>query len=166
MRARLIPVGIAFALLLVCVTVVASCGQQHATPAPSPKLRSHDWAAVACGSDHTVALRKDGTLWAWGGNDAGQLGLGDTKERHTPIRVGVACDWTTVACGYERTSALLDDGSLWTWGLNYHDDLGVGDAHDRLTSTQVGGASDWAAVACGYDYTLAVKRDRTLWARV
>ena len=46
------------------------------------------WAAVACGYDYSVAVKKDDTLWAWGVNYVGQLGLGDTKERHTPTEVG------------------------------------------------------------------------------
>src|SRR5665647_1884547 len=78
-RARRIPVSVALALLLVSVTVAAGCGQQRAGTAPSPTPRPtprptpglHDWAAVVCGSAHTLALQKNGSLWAWGGNDAG-----------------------------------------------------------------------------------------------
>ena len=83
MRARRIPVSVALALLLVSVTVAAGCGQQRAGTAPSPTPRPtpglHDWAAVVGGSAHTLALQKDGSLWAWGGNYAGQLGPGYTK---------------------------------------------------------------------------------------
>src|SRR5450759_5224722 len=77
-RARRIPVSVALAPLLVSVTVAAGCVQQRSVTAPSPPLRPtpglHDWAAVVCGSAHTLALQKDGSLWAWGSSDAGQLG--------------------------------------------------------------------------------------------
>ena len=45
-------------------------------------------AVVACGYDYSLAVKKDGTLWAWGFNGNGELGLGDTRERHTPTEVG------------------------------------------------------------------------------
>jgi alpha-tubulin suppressor-like RCC1 family protein len=140
-RTRLIPVGVALALLLACVTVLASCGQLLATAAPSAKLGSHGWAAVACGSDHTVALRKDGTLWAWGGNDAGQLGLGNTTTRLTPTRVGNATGWASVSCGDGDTLAVRTNGTLWAWGFNGNGELGLGDTKERLTPAEVGGGA-------------------------
>jgi alpha-tubulin suppressor-like RCC1 family protein len=48
---------------------------------------ANDWAAVACGDSHGLALKKDGSLWAWGLNDRGQLGLRHTFERHMPTKV-------------------------------------------------------------------------------
>jgi alpha-tubulin suppressor-like RCC1 family protein len=99
-----------------------------------------DWAAVACGYDHTLALKKDGSLWAWGYDAAGQLGVGDTN-RLTPTQVGTANDWAAVACGTGCSLALKKDGSLWAWGNNYYGQLGLGDTIQRHRPTLVTGGS-------------------------
>ncbi len=74
---------------------------------------------IAAGWGHTLAIQKDGTLWAWGWNDDGQLGLGDRFiNRYSPIRVGKDTSWVAVAAGRNHSLALKADGSLWTWGDN------------------------------------------------
>ncbi len=120
---------------------------------------------VACGGDHTVALESDGSLWAWGYNTYGQLGLGGiTANKLSPIRVGTACDWVAVACGAWNTEALKSDGSLWSWGDNTDGQLGVGGNGPRYSPTRVGTDNDWVAVVCGSFSTLALKSDGSLWA--
>jgi alpha-tubulin suppressor-like RCC1 family protein len=88
-----------------------------------------------------LALKKDGSLWVWGGNDWGELGLGDTTERLSPTRVGVARDWATVAGSAYHSIALKSDGSLWAWGQNYRGLLGLGDVQDLDAPTRVTGWS-------------------------
>ena len=74
-----------------------------------------------------MALESDGSLWAWGYNAYGQLGLGvTTPDKLIPTRVGTDSDWTAVACGGWHTVALKSDGSLWAWGDNGSGQLGVG----------------------------------------
>ena len=127
---------------------------------------SSEWAAVSTGDDYTLALKKNGTLWAWGANDVGQLGLGDTVQRDVPTEVGSASDWAAVAGAGGSNLALKTDGTLWAWGYNGSGELGLGgadnDAHP--TPKQVGSASDWAAVSASEMCTLALKTDGTLWA--
>jgi len=131
-----------------------------------------DWATVATGQrhacGHTLALKRDGSLWAWGHNDEGQLGLGDREHRDRPTRVGDDNDWAAVATGDEHTLALKSDGSLWAWGDNRHGELGLGDREDSDRPTRVGDDSDWAAAVArslfGGANTLALKRDGSLWA--
>ena len=155
--------------------------------APARVGFDNDWAAVSAGayhgSNYTMAIKKSGTLWAFGNNDAGQLGLGDTASRAVPTQVGTAADWKTVACSDgigsrgrtddahpdytldDHTLAIKTDGTLWAWGANDYGQLGLGTAGaaDEKSPVQVGAGTDWAAVAAGDDYSAALKTDGTLW---
>lgn len=153
------------------VLLAVGCGAEHVVTGPSPSIvPDSQWATVWCGGDSTLAIQRDGSLWGWGPNSGGELGLGDTSPRSNPTRVGDGSDWVTVASGYESTLALRRDGSLWAWGNNGQGQLGLGDTRYRLTPTRVGDASDWIAIACGFgptiaeDYSLGLKRDGSIWA--
>ena len=122
------------------------------------------WASVTSGSFHTLAIKKDGSLWAWGSNGSGQLGVGDVNDRAKPTRVGKDSDWAAIAGGAGFTVALKKDGSLWGWGYNGNGQLGLGDTKDRHTPTRVGSAKDWAVIAAGANDTLALKKNGSLWA--
>lgn len=123
-----------------------------------------DWTAVACGDYHSLAVKADGSLWSWGANSFGQLGLGDTDARTTPARIGTDNDWVAVAGGDRHSMALKSDGSLWAWGVNGYGQLGVDDTATRLTPTRVGTDADWASVSCGAEHTVALKTDGSLWS--
>ena len=122
-----------------------------------------NWASVACGESHTLAVRSDGTAWAWGYNNSGQLGLGDTSNRVSPVQVGTDTDWTAVTCGAFHTLSLRSDGTLWGWGRNQGGQLGLGDTTDRLSPARVSSGANWALADCGTDFTLALRSDGTLW---
>lgn len=119
--------------------------------------------SVAAGGSHSLALATDGSLWAWGDNGSGQLGLGDTQGRSRPTRLGGEGDWATVAAGREHSLALKRDGSLWQWGGSFFGD-GMEDTEDCEAPQCLGDDRDWATLAGGDDYSLAVKRDGSLWA--
>ncbi|WP_295392505.1 CARDB domain-containing protein [uncultured Thiodictyon sp.] len=117
---------------------------------------------IAAGYDHSLALKPDGTLWAWGHNGYGQLGDGTTTDRLAPVNVltGVAA----VAAGSSHNLVLKPDGTLWAWGSNWIGQLGDGTATNRLTPVQVQVLTGVAAVAAGDYHTMALKPDGTLWA--
>ena len=121
---------------------------------------------AATGDTFSVLLKADGTLWSWGSNQHGQLGLGPgVYSRRTATRVGSASDWSQIVAGNLHVLALKSDGTLWAWGFGADGRLGLGDdTSDRLVPTQVGAADDWAYVAAGLRYSFAVKSDGTLWA--
>ena len=130
----------------------------------------NDWASVYCGAGYAFAIKTDGTLWAWGDNSGGELGIPDiTTGTATPTQVGTDNDWASVACedidsgGDAYTLALQTDGTLWAWGYNELGELGVGDNVGRATPTQVDPGSTWSAVACGFNHTVAVNTNGTLW---
>jgi alpha-tubulin suppressor-like RCC1 family protein len=124
--------------------------------APTQVGTDTDWLGVVVASNGGgFALKSNGTLWAWGANGAGQLGLGDTLSRLTPTQVGSAT-WIAVAPGGSHTLGLQADGTLWAWGNNFYGQLGLGDTVSRLTPTQVGSAT-WSAVAAGDGFSLALR---------
>ena len=136
-----------------------------------------DVEAVSTGYEHTVAIKRDGSLYAWGYNVSGLLGVGDTTNHHTsPVKVdepegGIHGKWIAVSAGRNCTLAIKADGTLWAWGSNTYGQLGLGDKGQRISPEQVGADRDWEAVSAGLGesggskyYTLATKTDGTLWA--
>jgi len=133
-----------------------------------------NWQAITVGTDHTVALRTDGTLWAWGINRHGELGIGtfspfDPGGTNTPQQVGSDTNWLAAAAGISHTVALRTDGTLWAWGRNYDGELGIGSfttnaPYGTNTPQRVGSDANWQAVAGGIDHTVALRTDGTLWA--
>jgi alpha-tubulin suppressor-like RCC1 family protein len=122
------------------------------------------WKFISLGGFQTssFAIRSDGTLWAWGRNNNGQLGLNDLIDRSSPVQVGTS-SWTFVESGDTSTYAIKSDGTLWSWGYNFNGELGQGDRIYRSSPVQVG-TSLWTSVSGGGDHTLAIRSDGTLWA--
>jgi len=133
------------------------------------------WFAVAAGASHSLAIKKDGSLWSWGANDRGQLGNNSTTDEHEPIQIGSSQDyWFAVAAGASHSLAIKKDGSLWSWGANDKGQLGQNNTSNPVLSpTQVpttfNGSTpvydiDWVCIATGAYHSLAVKSGGTLWA--
>ncbi|MBI2319416.1 MAG: hypothetical protein HYU75_21060 [Betaproteobacteria bacterium] len=116
-------------------------------------------AQVVAGSFHSVALRTDGSLWAWGINSEGELGDGTATDRHAPVLIGTG--FVSVAAGFYHTVAIKSDGSLWAWGYNYYGQLGNGTTTNQLSPVLVG--SGFSAAAAGQNHTVALKADGSLW---
>jgi len=84
---------------------------------------------------HNLALRSDGTVWAWGTNDAGERTF---TPRAVPVQVSGLAGVTAVAAGYEHSLALKSDGTVWAWGWNAYGQLGDGTFTDRATPVRAG----------------------------
>ena len=126
-----------------------------------------DWVAVDSqgGNGSTFALKDDGTLWAWGYNGYGELGLGDTDTRQTPAQVPGHTGWVAFATGTDHIVALKADGTVWTWGKNGDGQLGLGYTSLSVgTPTEVTGAQDCVSVGAGDMHSLAITADGTLLA--
>jgi hypothetical protein len=120
-----------------------------------------NWASVStggitAGGNHSLGVRTDGTLWAWGNNGQGRLGLGDTTNRTSPTQVGTDTDWADVAAG-NHSLGLRTDGTLWAWGSNGSGQLGLGDTTDRWSPTQVGTDDDWTSIGAGNGHSVALR---------
>ncbi len=122
------------------------------------------WQSVTANRGHTAALKSDGTLWAWGSNEFGELGDGSTMQRNSPVQVGTETNWRSVAAGVNYTAAVRSDGTLWTWGQNRYSQLGDGSTTNASSPIQVGTATNWESVDAGDSHTVAVRSDGTLWA--
>ncbi len=125
---------------------------------------NRDWLRVVQGQSHTIGLKSDGTLWAWGQNDQGQLGDGTNVSKSTPIQVGTDDNWISVAAGFRFSIALKSDGTLWTWGRNNKGQLGDGTTTNKNIPTQIGADTKWVSIVGGQAHTVALKSDGTLWA--
>ncbi len=115
--------------------------------------------AVAAGVGHTVALRGDGTVWAWGDNSSGQLGDGTYTQRDVPVQVPGLTSVTALAAGRNHTVALRSDGTVWAWGSNSSGQLGNGTTSERLTPTRVPGLTSVTALAAVDNHTVALRSD-------
>ncbi len=126
-----------------------------------------NWAQVATGgNEEGGAIKTDGTLWMWGENGEGQLGQGNTTDRHSPVQVGSATNWSQVSLGPGGALAVTTAGTLWAWGSGYGGWQGQGDSTSRSTATQVGSLTNWQYIHRNFGasrISIAVKTDGTLW---
>jgi alpha-tubulin suppressor-like RCC1 family protein len=124
-----------------------------------------NWKQVSAGNSHTAAIKIDGTLWTWGLNSSGQLGINNTALRSTPVTTFAGgTNWKQVSAGANRTIAIKTDGNLWVWGTGNLGRLGTNDSTNRPTPvTTFAGGTNWKQVSAGYYHTTAVKTDGTLW---
>ncbi len=123
-----------------------------------------DWAKVTTGDNFTIALKTDGTLWAWGRNNRGQLGIGSFMDSNIPVQIGSDTDWASISARRFHAVALKTDGTLWAWGYNAFGQLGDGTNTNREAPVQIGNDNDWASAGAGGLFTLATKTDGTLWS--
>ncbi|QJD83839.1 RCC1 domain-containing protein [Cohnella herbarum] len=140
-----------------------------------------DVVAIDAGSYHTVALKRDGTVWTWGNNYKGELGYETDKTQYgnyylpssVPKRIPDLTGVKAIAAGFgvsndsAYTAALKNDGTVWTWGSNRYGALGY-DTQDPLkpqpVPSQVPDVSDIASIAAGSTHVVALKTDGTVWA--
>ncbi|NOY81102.1 MAG: hypothetical protein GXP31_08870, partial [Kiritimatiellaeota bacterium] len=118
--------------------------------------------AVAAGYAHSLALKEDGSVWAWGANGNGQLGDGTGANQTAPVQV-LSSGVQAIAAGGAISLFLKTNGSLWVCGENSHGQVGDGSTQDRLVPVRVF-ESGISSIAGGGRHALAVKNDGSLWA--
>jgi alpha-tubulin suppressor-like RCC1 family protein len=139
--------------------VAAHSEVAYAAPGPTRIGTDTDWTQIAAGAGHCLALKRDGSLWAWGQNDHGQVGDGTTSRRLAPARIGTNYDWTSIAAGDFNSFALNQDGTLWGWGLA----MATASGGDDLSPRQVDSIGNIVAISANDYFLLALRVDGTLW---
>lgn len=124
---------------------------------------SSDWSFVAAGRDHVLAIRSNGSLWSWGNNSNGQLGLNDYDKRSSPTQIS-SSGWSFISAGDYHSFAIKTDGSLWSWGNNGFGQLGLGDSNNRISPVQVEVGTSWIMVSGGRYHSLGIRANKSLWA--
>ena len=120
---------------------------------------------VACGYNHTLILKNDGTVWSAGENEYGQLGLGNSADQGAFVNTGVT-NVKQISASFQFSALIKNDGSLWTCGYNNAGQLGLGNTTNKNTFTQVTTNinNDVKHVACGGQHTFIIKNDGTVWS--
>jgi len=136
--------------------------EDRATIMPVADL--NDVVSIAAGDGHVLAVKVDGTLWAWGWNSDGQLGDGTTMNIPVPFMVKGIWKAMDAAAGMNHSVVLLTDGTVWAWGRNAFGQLGDGSIIDRNTPVEVREISHVIKIAAGAQHTVALKSDGTVWA--
>jgi len=141
------------------VSLLAGCAKVlDFSPIPVPVAGGP--TTMAAGSAHTCVIRANSTLWCWGENDDGQLGVGlDTLEIDAPVQISTD-EWKQVSSGVSSTCAIRSDDTLWCWGDNGEGQLGFPPSNNSTTPVQVPGT--WRAVATGDSHTCAITSDGAL----
>lgn len=122
------------------------------------------WKSVSSGVSHSIAIKNDGTLWAWGWNQDGQLGDNTNVSKSIPVQIGSDNNWKDVACGAGHSVALKINGTLWAWGYNLQGQLGDNSIINKNFPVQIGVGNIWKSISCGNSHTIAIKTDSSLWA--
>jgi alpha-tubulin suppressor-like RCC1 family protein len=123
-----------------------------------------DWCQASASNYHSLAVRQNGTLWAWGINTCGLLGDGTVISRRSPVSVvGGFTDWCQASAGREHSLAVRTNGSLWAWGRNYAGKLGDDTVVNKSSPVSVvGGFTDWCQASANRA-SLAIRSNGTLW---
>ena len=126
----------------------------------------YNWSTtkIDTGGYHTLAVKPDGTLWAWGNNIFNQLGNGTTVSSTTPVQIGTDTNWKMPSGGEGSSFAIKTNGKLFAWGVG-DSRLGLGNIAQNVPTpiTQVGTDTDWKSVDGGNQQTMGLKTSGALY---
>ena len=141
--------------------------QNNKTNYSSPiQIPGTTWANVSIGGDNyinTVAIKTDGTMWSWGGNGDGNLGINNRTYYSSPVQVP-GTTWKDVSSGADWELATKTDGTAWARGKNSFGYLGLNNTQEKSSPTQIGSNDNWSYMVAGRPFnSMGVKTDGTLW---
>jgi hypothetical protein len=150
--------------------VCGDIGDNTVTTKSSPVREitsSTNWCQVSSSDgSHTIAIKNDSSLWAWGINTCGGLGDNTITSRSSPVReITSSTNWCQVSGGIGNTGAIKNDGSLWAWGRNTCGKLGDNTETNRSSPVkEITSSTNWCQVSAGGCHTSAIKIDGSLWS--
>jgi len=125
------------------------------------------WLQIDAGINHTCGVKSDQTLWCWGGNDRGELGLGPMPppDVFAPQQVSIDANWLHVSGGDNFTCGLKIDGTIHCWGHGANGRLAqdAADTTDKSTPIPIVATQVWQSLSVGYDHACALADDNTMW---
>lgn len=129
-------------------------------PTPQGPLRgafqgTASWKTVDVGRDHACGIQDDDTLWCWGENGVGQLGIGNYDEDRWPVQVGTET-WLAVSAGDQSTCAIRSDQRGFCWGENDEGELGNGNALEQSAPVEIAGGRVWRMVTVGESHSCGI----------
>jgi alpha-tubulin suppressor-like RCC1 family protein len=133
-----------------------------ATPQQVPSLSGI--TSVAAGGDHALAVKSDGTVWAWGADDQSQCGDGGTSDLLVATQLSGLANIVSVAAGQVNGFAIDNGGNLYAWGNNDNGQLGDGTTNSQSTPEAITSVTGVVKVVSSPNFTLALKSDGTVWA--
>ena len=144
-------------------------GEQSQAASSPVQIPGTTWAHIgqnAQSVEHAVARKSDGTLWSWGNNNVGQLGLSNQTQYSSPRQIGSLTNWSRIARSYLFTMATKTDNTFWTWGRGDGGGLGQNSQVSVNSPVQVPG-TNWSTadhkLMPGFYSAGAIKTDGTLW---
>ena len=113
------------------------------------------WANISgSGISACLAVKTDGTMFSWGRNSNGELGLDDTTNRSSPVQIGALTTWSKVSTYYYHSAAIKTDGTLWSWGLGKF--IGDDTTVSKSSPVQIGTQTNWSSVFSQGQHALAI----------
>lgn len=128
--------------------------------------KERDWVKVAAGEEYTLALKKDGSLWAWGRNQGGAMGAPTLYvTQQAPIRVGHDNDWVKIFASNTGNASfgIKANGTLWAWGANTSGQLGIPGIKNSPVPVQISADRDWVNVSTHLGTAAGIRADGSMW---
>lgn len=131
------------------------------------QISSDEWLASSTGNVSTCAIKADNTMWCWGGNYYGQIGMNDADDRDVPTEISGGGSWKKVSVGIYHSCGIKADNTLHCWGTDDYGQLGNGASGNSYVPVEVNGGGSWIDVDVGDRHSCGVKSDNTLycWGR-
>jgi alpha-tubulin suppressor-like RCC1 family protein len=117
---------------------------------------ANDWLSVSAGNRFSLAIKTTGTLWSWGLNNVGQLGINTIINQNLPVQVGTAANWSKIDAGDQHSLAIDNTGFMYAWGANTFGQFGNGSNTSSLFPILVSSSNNWAEVSAGFDHSMAL----------